>query len=238
MAFPNAIPFVSKSIVRAFLIGYGFNSLSKTDLQITPIKLEEQLLTVSVTAGSGIALNNVQFSYIIFAPSQLPFASYGGSGQKNTFQGVVSTDIHRTVYQSQYKFYGISALTLQDSSSVSFDMTIDDNFILSLAANSVIDQLTVFYLIFGVPASDQCPYDTAKYVYQSSCVSQCPTGTYLYIYSNRGYACRTCSALMNLVLNSDKTGCQCSPSSTMVNGSCVSSPAVPSSSSGLSDTPQ
>ncbi len=42
-----------------------------------------------------------------------------------------------------------------------------------------------------------------------SCLNTCPSDTYAYQYKDGSFACLRCSAVVNIRLNGNRTGCEC-----------------------------
>ncbi len=164
--------------------------------------------------GPTTTLTSVWISWFALSPSTANFASYGGEISRNQFSGSWSSDISNTLYQTPYNFYGITLLSLLNSSPVSFTATLDPNFILTLNSNSSLDRFSIFYFIIGNLPSKLCSScGNGLYVYNSHCIRACPPAlSYAFTYKDGGLTCKFCSATMGLTLS---------------NGSCVARNATP-----------
>lgn len=139
---------------------------------------------------------------------------------KNNFSGSQFSSINNLIYRPDYLLIGLSSLVLSNS-DLSFSASVDSDFVLSLQSSSNLQQFTLFYLVFGILPSQICPSSSiTKYVLNNSCVSTCPNGTVTYSYPSGGQSCRSCSAKLNTIPNSNGTACICSTGYTSNNGIC------------------
>jgi len=109
--FESEVSNYSRSIIRVFLTGYEYKG-SLIDIQVTGRKLEARQLSVSIFVENDFYLLKVYYSYVVFAPTNIPFASYGGIIAQNQFSGFYYEDAHRIIYNTNYIIYGLNKITL------------------------------------------------------------------------------------------------------------------------------
>ena len=68
-------------------------------------------MMISVITGPGFDLKELWFSFIIFSPNLVPFASYGRTYQEVRFKGTKSVDSSGNIYRSLHKFLGFTLLS-------------------------------------------------------------------------------------------------------------------------------
>jgi hypothetical protein len=109
--FESEVSNYSRSIIRVFLTGYEYKG-SLIDIQVTGRKLEARQLSISIFVENDFYLLKVYYSYVVFAPTNIPFASYGGIIAQNQFSGFYYEDAHRIIYNANYIIYGLNKITL------------------------------------------------------------------------------------------------------------------------------
>ena len=75
-----------KPVIRTFISGYTVQS-GVVQIMTNPTNLKGNLLTIRVAVGSTTQLTAITLSYVAFAPSSCPFASFGGSFGQRSFVG-------------------------------------------------------------------------------------------------------------------------------------------------------
>ena len=218
--FQEEIPNFSRSIMRVFLTGYEYKGDS-VDIQISGRRLEGRQLSISIEVEGNFYLQRIFYSFVVFAPSNVPYASYGGLIAQNGFSGFYYEDAHRIIYNTNYILYGLNKVTLTGGEPIEFASLIDENFVAGFYSSRRFDELNLIYIVLGVASINECTgcKATEIYAYQSVCLSQCPQGTLNYQYNDKGYACRLCSEKLNQVLINGK--CVCNSISSEKDGVCV-----------------
>lgn len=143
------MPNFSRSIVRVFLTGYEYKG-PLIDIQLSGRRIEARQLSVVIDVENEFYLHRVEYSYIIFAPSNIPFASYGGLIAQNDFSGFYYEDTHRIIYKTNYVLYGLNKITLSGSAPLEFASVIDENFVAGLYSSRKLDELNLIYIVLGI----------------------------------------------------------------------------------------
>lgn len=146
-------------------------------------------------------------SYVIFSPQAIPFASYGGLTAEIGFQGIVHTNVHTIIHQTNYILAGISKFKSALNEPFTFTSGIDEDFILTYEAKGNTVDFFITYLVFGMAPGKLCSDCTDKLAYNSRCVRTCPIDSYPFTYRDQGRGCMKCSAKINEYLNADRSGC-------------------------------
>jgi len=210
-----------KAIARVFLNGFAVNDGCKGyQIQIDAQDIKQNSFTVSVATGSQTDLKKVYFSYIIFNPSEVPFASYGGSVSKSAFTGISYQDISNSIYYNNLILQGLVKVNapLQINLAVSFD----DDFILGFSNQGASLDFVYSYVVVGVPGTQICgTCRSQKYVHKETCLSACPDSTYAFNYKDGSIGCRACSAKLNLLYSRESRSCVCANGYQQSNGLCV-----------------
>lgn len=119
------------SILRTFLLGCD-SATSSFQCGLLPRAVRTSSIIVETYSFPG-ANFSISFSYIIFSPSTAGFTSYGGYITNQTFRGTFSSDIHRTITYTPYRFHGLSYLNFSTvSSAASFSSVIDDDLVIKI----------------------------------------------------------------------------------------------------------
>ncbi len=157
--------------------------------------------------GAKTALKRIWLSWLAFSPSAASFGSYGGQVSQTKYASSVSNDISNTLYQTPYLFYGLNLISLSSSQPLDFTSAIDDQFVLTISASSLVDDFSLVYIALGVLPGKHClNCGNSIIANNGNCVSSCPAGSFPFTYKDGGVACRTCSKKLGL---------------TLVNGKCV-----------------
>lgn len=157
-----------------------------------------------------MTLQTIYLSYVVFNPRSAPFASYGSSLTQIDFQGTKTFDLHRMIYNSPYVFIGFSNLKLAGTKVLAFTLNINEDMLLSLDSNRPFNEFTLSYIVIGTNSQRICEECDNKFIYKNQCFKSCPANTYKFTYpSGMAFACRECSAELNLVVNPTATGCIC-----------------------------
>lgn len=196
-----------------------------------------------IIAGPKSNLKQVWFSYIIFSPSSLPFASYGGLAAEIAFTGTAHTNIHTIIHETDNHIAGLTKLKANSNRMFHFTSEIDSDLILSYSNDGNAIDFFVTYLVVGMAPGKLCASCNEKFAFKGQCVKNCPANTYSFTYGDRGQGCRKCSSKLNERLKADRSGCEKSstPSTTFnpfntapaVSQPTPSSPAPAPSISGL-----
>ena len=136
--FQSEIPNFSRSIMRVFLTGYEYKG-ELVDIQISGRRLEARQLTINIEVENDFYLLRVFYSFVIFAPSNVPYASYGGLIAQNGFSGFYYEDAHRIISNANYILYGLNKITLSGGEAIEFASLIDDNFVAGLYSSRKFD---------------------------------------------------------------------------------------------------
>jgi hypothetical protein len=119
------------SILRTFLLGCD-SATSSFQCGLLPRSVRNSSIIVEIHSYSG-ANFSISFSYIVFSPSTAGFTSYGGYITNQTFKGTFSSDIHRTIAYTPYRFHGLSYLNFSTvSAAASFSSVIDDDLVIKI----------------------------------------------------------------------------------------------------------
>lgn len=102
-------------IVMVFLVGvrykYQENSKSRLSFAVAAQYLQSTTLTVHFTTNSPTPIESLTLSYLIYSPSTVPFASYGGVIAENSLRGLTNRDLSYLLPTHSFKsLYGISAI--------------------------------------------------------------------------------------------------------------------------------
>lgn len=225
-----------KAIVRAFLNGFTPNAGTQgLQIQVEAKSVQPNAITVAVATGPATSLRSVQFSYLIFSPTQVPFSSYGGFVSRTGFSGAGFQSIAGELQSANLVLTGV--VRLSTFSPITFSTTLDDDFVLGYKQEGAALDFVLSYVAVGVNSNSVCAAcETEKLGYGRECVSTCPAGSYTFNHKDGSQSCRRCSAKLNLALNLLRNGCECAAGFEMQNGGCVlSAPAKPTNSFGNSD---
>ena len=190
------------------------------DIEIEANQVMNNKISVVIHIGANSNVKEVWFSYIVFSPSSIPFASYGGIAAEVNFEGTIYSSISTIIYYSENIIFGLSKFKFSLDKSFEYQSEIDKDFILGYYVSGNTIDLSISYLAFGIPPARLCSNCSENNAYQEKCVSKCPSDTYPFSYRDRGIGCRTCSPKLNEILNAEKTGCVCMSGSSRVNGKC------------------
>jgi hypothetical protein len=180
---------------------------SNVQLSVSPTNLQGTKLTVKITVGSKTSLARIWLSWLAFSPSAASFGSYGGQVSQSKYSGSVSNDISNSLYQTPYVFYGLNLISLSNSQPLDFSSSVDNNFVLTISASSLVNDFSLVYIALGVSPSKLCSTcGVSVFANSDSCVAACPAGTYAHTYKDGGVSCRVCSSKLGM---------------TLVNGKCV-----------------
>ena len=177
-----------KPVVRVFINGYMADS-NGVQIAVSPSNLDGTQLSIKVMFGSTTAINSVWLSFVAFSPSTASFAAFGGSFEKSSFQGSTTQQIDSSLYQTPYKLFGLSKISLMGIQSMDFGFTISNDFVIKASASSNFDSLGAIYIIAGVAPGQLCNACSGKIAYGTTCVSSCPVGTSIKVYADGGQAC-------------------------------------------------
>lgn len=210
-----------KSIARAFLNGYEPNPDTKAlQFQVEVKQVLSSSITVAVMTGALTNVKSVQFSYLVFSPSQVSFVSYGGYISKSGFSGSGYQSIAGEIQSSNFVLAGL--VRISAFSSVALTTSLDSDFVFGFKQDGSAVDFVYSYVVFGVQPSAVCAScDTEKLALDDNCLSACPTGTYTFTYKDGTQGCRRCSSKLNLVINSVNNGCVCAVGYQMQNSTCV-----------------
>ena len=114
---------VDRPVVRAFINGYMVSS-NGVQMIVESNNLQNTDLSIKVQVGPTTKLTAIWISYVSFAPNTASFAAYGGVLAKTKFSGAVSQDISNSLYQTPYKLYGLSKISLYGIKNMDFICTI------------------------------------------------------------------------------------------------------------------
>ena len=159
--------------------------------------------------GKNTIAKKVHFCFLIFSPQKSPFASYGGGFNEKNFDGTKVYDINKIMYPSPYVFYGFMGLRYTGKSPLGFSSDVDENLLMKISNNRNFDEITISYIVLGVPTIKSCASCPGKFVSKDACLNSCPAGSYPFKYKDNGQGCRTCSSHYNFEVNSQRNGCTC-----------------------------
>ena len=80
-------------------------------LGISQSTIQKTIMMISVITGPGFDLKELWFSFIIFSPNLVPFASYGRTYQEVRFKGSKYVDSSGNIYKTEHKFLGFTLLS-------------------------------------------------------------------------------------------------------------------------------
>lgn len=103
--------------MRVFLTGCQYKG-DLVDIQLSGRRLEAKQLSINVEVKNDFYLLKVFYSFVIFAPNNVPYASYGGMIAQNKFSGFYYEDAHRIIYNSNYIIYGLNKITLSPGEAI------------------------------------------------------------------------------------------------------------------------
>ncbi len=154
------------------------------DIQISGRRLEAKQLTINIEVKNDFYLLRVFYSFLVFSPKNVPYASYGGLIAQNKFSGFYYEDAHLIIYNANYILYGLNKITLSGGEAIEFASLIDDNFVAGLYSSRKFDELNLIYIVLGVASINRCTgcKTNEVYAYRSVCMGQCPAGTLSYQY--------------------------------------------------------
>lgn len=125
----GAVQNFQKAIARPFINGVGISADSKAmQVQIEARSVQQSSVVFAVTTGPDTAVSAIHFSYIVFNPQNVPFASYGGSVFRNGFTGSGYQNIASGLQASNYIIYGLVRISAGSSLSLSSNLDSDFNF--------------------------------------------------------------------------------------------------------------
>lgn len=229
-------------VIRVFINGFDVAS-NIAQISLSPINLQGTRLTIKISVGITTSLNRVWISWLAFSPTSVSFGSYGGQVAKSQYSGSTSSDISGSLYQNAYTLYGLNLLSLIGTSPLDFTSTIDQNYVLTISASSLLADFSLIYVSVGVLPSQLCGNCNAGLVANNGyCILACPVGTYSFAYRDGGVACRTCSSKLGLILNAGMCVAAQTTTMTITTTTTVSAPvttqsATSSSSSSSSSSP-
>ena len=107
--FRNPVKNADKMVSRAFLNGIKVNpsNTNTLDVGVEARQTEEKRLPVKVRVGQNLELNTLWFSFIIFSPNEVEFASYGGGYSRQNFKGIQHYSVHRSIPGLKFPIYGL-----------------------------------------------------------------------------------------------------------------------------------
>lgn len=81
--------------------------------------------------------------------------SYGGRIAKRGFQGIESSNLHRLVYRSQYKLFGMNGIQLTQP-TIGLITSLSSDFVATVYSSGIIASLTLDYIVIGVQPKTMC----------------------------------------------------------------------------------
>lgn len=218
-----------KAIARVFLNGFTLNAASQgIQVQIEARTVQPNGIYVAVATGPQTDLKSVLFSYLVFSPTSINLASYGGMVSRNGFSGVAYQDVRNNIHLPNYFLQGL--VKLSSPLSLNFASTLDNDFVFGFKQEGSNIDFVVSGVVFGVSPRFICANNVNKYAFDSECVSECPSNTFPITYKDGGLGCHRCSTKLNLVYNAIKKQCVCAVGFEMANGACVRAQGVTKSS--------
>ena len=111
VTFSSKLSNYTSSVGRVFLNGFSTNSMKTLQLGISQSTIRKTIMMISVITGPGFDLKELWFSFIIFSPNLVPFASYGRTYQEVRFKGNKYIDSSGNIYKTEHKFLGFTLLS-------------------------------------------------------------------------------------------------------------------------------
>lgn len=147
------------SILRTFLLGCDSDTAS-VECGLLPKAVGSSSIAVDIY---GLKMSNasISFSYLVFSPSTAGFTSYGGYLTNQSFRGGFSSDLHKSITYTPYRFHGLSYLNFSTATSTNILSSIDDDLILQFASENLINRYALFYIILGKTAKSTCGKSTS-----------------------------------------------------------------------------
>ena len=108
---------------------------------------------------------------------------------KSKFSGSISEDISNSLYETPYKLYGLTKISLYGVKNMDFYCSISDYFKMSVKSSNNFDSFGIMYIIAGKAPKQLCSQCSGQYVYDNTCVASCPAGTMKKTYKDGGVAC-------------------------------------------------
>ena len=96
---------------------------------------------------------------------------------------------------------------ISGDSELEFVSNVDANLLMEVSAGRNIDEITLSYIVIGIPPSFLCSNCKEQYAYQNECRDSCPAGSYEFTYRDSGKACRECSGALNFIPNVEEKTC-------------------------------
>lgn len=109
-------PVSNKAAALVFLSGMRFDTTNTTDghklsFAIGKQYVKDDQLIFSFSSATPLQISSLTFSFVVFDPHALPFASYGGTISSNSLASTASKDLrYILVASSTYSLYGISSI--------------------------------------------------------------------------------------------------------------------------------
>lgn len=178
-ALAQPFPANSSPILRVFINGADFSGAA-LQISVAPTNLQNTQLTVRIQVGSATSLKRIWLSYLAFSPSTANFGSYGGILSQTNFQGILNSDISRTIYSSSYLFYGFMTMSISGSQPISFTSSIDSDFVYTIQSSRAFNSFDLCYIVIGVLPGSNCLCSETFSASGPNCIARnsCPAGTY------------------------------------------------------------
>lgn len=177
-----------KPVIRAFINGYMLKS-NGIQIAVNPSNLQKTDLSIKVMVGPTTKISSLWLSYVAFSPITASFAAYGGSMMKSKFSGSTNQDISNSLYDTPYKLYGLSKISLYGIKNMDFFCTISDYFKMAVKSSSNFDSFGIMYIVAGKSPKGLCANCPGQYIYENTCVASCPAGTSQKVFKDGGIAC-------------------------------------------------
>ena len=177
-----------KPVIRAFINGYMLKS-NGIQIAVNPSNLQKTDLSIKVMVGPTTKITSLWISYVAFSPVTASFAAYGGSLMKSKFSGSTSQDISNSLYETPYKLFGLSKISLYGIKNIDFICTISDYFKMAVKSSNKFDSFGIMYIVAGKAPKGLCANCPGNYVYDNTCVASCPSGTVQKVFKDGGVAC-------------------------------------------------
>ena len=119
--------------------------------------------------GSQTNVRKIWFSYIVFSPSEVGYASYGGIISETSFTGTGIKNFRNGINMPNYPLQGLTKLN--SGFSVGITSNIDSDFVYSYSVTGAPLTFSFSYVMIGTTLQAICSTCPENYAYDSQCVN-------------------------------------------------------------------